>query len=36
MKYEKYIKILKELAKELNESTDDYELGGDVENLIEE
>ena len=36
MKYKKYIKILKELSKELNESEEYFHLGGDVDNLIEE
>lgn len=36
MKYEKYIPTLKKLAKELNQSDDDFHLGGVVENLIDE
>jgi len=34
MKYKKYIKMLKELSKELNESEEHFHLGGDVDNLI--
>ena len=36
MKYEKYILMLKKLAKELNQSENDFHLGGDVDNLITE
>ena len=35
-KYSKYMPMLKELAKKLNQSEYDFHLGGDVDNLIDE